>query len=112
MATDRVRAVKEAIRKLRERFTALGITYAQAAVVCDVAESTVGAWMIGRNEPPIAQLRKLAAMAEVSLAWLLEDDPMYAASPDERALLAVFRRLDANQREAALTILKATAPKP
>lgn len=64
--------------KLQEQFAVRGIVYADAAAHCGVATSTVGAWMVGRNEAPIEQMRKLADLAGVTLAWLVSDDPLYA----------------------------------
>lgn len=98
--------------KLRERFTERGITYAQAADACGVKYSTVGAWMVGRNEPPIEQLRVLAELGGMTLAALLEDDPYYAATPDEKALLAFYRRISGPQRDAALTLMRGVAEPP
>jgi transcriptional regulator with XRE-family HTH domain len=95
--------------KLREQFALREIKYADAAERCGVATSTVGAWMSGRNEPPIEQLRKLAELAGVTVSWLLEDDPLYAATAEERAMLALFRQIGQGQRNAALTLIRGVA---
>lgn len=65
--------------------------------------------MNGRNEPPLDKLRKMAELVGVSLAWLLEDDPLYAATTEERALLALFRRLPVGQRDATLVLVRGVA---
>lgn len=95
--------------KLKDLFKARRITYAQAADACGVKTVTVGAWMVGRNEPPLDKLKILAELAGTTVAALLEDDPYYAASPDERALLAFYRRITPDQRTAALTLVRGVA---
>lgn len=65
--------------------------------------------MVGRNEAPIEQMRKLAELAGVTLAWLVSDDPLYAATAEERAMLAMFRQIKPGQRDAALTLIRGVA---
>lgn len=93
--------------KLREVFKRNGQNYTGAAVHCGVAPSTVGAWMIGTNEPPIAMLFKLAEYGGVTVPFLLSDDPFYAGTPDECAVLGAYRAATPEDRAAALVVLNA-----
>jgi len=52
-----------------------GHTQERAARRLDVAEKTYRRWETGETIPSVATLRRLSALFDVSLAWLVTDQP-------------------------------------
>lgn len=67
-------AVSEILRVLGKRIQkarkSLSMTQAELAQELDVDKTTVASWEIGRREPDLESLIKIAAMSSVSLDWL------------------------------------------
>lgn len=100
-------------RKLREALDAKGMR--QVDVIRqfpDVGKAIVGHWFTGKRQPGLDNLRKLAAILDVSAASLVADEPGFATTPEERMALDLMRELSPDMRQAVLAIMKAHTLKP
>lgn len=85
---------------------ALGLTQAALAAAVSVSRSAVAQWETGRTGQLGLHLPRLAAALRVSIAHLLtgadETVPPQVESPQEWALLRLYRALDEAGRQALL----------
>lgn len=93
----------------RRRMSNLGISYADLAArlsergLEECGKSTVGAWMVGRNEPPLAALSAIAELLGVSMSELIGEDIYFVRDPVTRL---VVERLDSMSDEEKRAVLK------
>ncbi|MDC8015849.1 helix-turn-helix transcriptional regulator [Tahibacter sp. BL] len=109
--------------RLREARTAAGMTQEQLGFELGVTKSSVSAWENGRETPGFRLLEALRQALGRSLDELICDAPAaaetgvskdttdtdaasVARNPDERALLARYRRLPARKRGALLELIR------
>lgn len=76
----------------------------------EVSPAIVGHWFQGKRQPQLDNLRKLAAILDVSAAALVADDPDYAVTNEERLGLALLRGLTPDVRQAILALMQAQTP--
>lgn len=72
-----------------------------------VSKATYGHWLTGLRRPRVDQVQDVAKALGIKLADLVEGDPTFAASPDEQALLAAFKKMDQRDRNLLLAFAKA-----
>lgn len=97
--------------KLRAALHAKGMR--QADVIREfpeVSSATVGHWFSGKRQPQLDNLRKLAAILDVSAAALVADDVDYATNKEERLALVLLRGLTPDMRQAVLALMQAQTP--
>ena len=103
------------IKELREK---MNIQQKELATICNVTQSTVSLWELGKTLPRKSALEILAARFGVSVGYLLgiEDDNTVSPvagvdsakresiwlSDEEKKLIRRFRALDDDDREAVL----------
>jgi len=108
--------------RLREARIAAGMTQEQLGFELGVTKSSVSAWENGRETPGFKLLETLRQTLGRSLDELICDTPAtdasgskdaaghdpstFARNPDERALLARYRRLSARKRGALLELIR------
>lgn len=83
------------------------ITYQEVADKLGVEKSTVGHWMVGRNNPTFDQVREIARMIETSLSELVGEDPYFLTDENERKLIDTLRNLSPEEKQEALRLLSA-----
>lgn len=91
------------IREVRET---KGLTQEQVAKQLNVAGETIRKYETGENAVSVWQLQRVAKAMAVP-AYTLLNDWDAERGDQERALLALFRRLSPRERQRALTILTA-----
>jgi len=80
-----------------------------ARAMPEVGPAIVGHWFRGVRKPQLDNLRKLATLLDVSMSSLLDDDPQYAVSKEERIALEMLRGMTPEMRQAMLALMKAQA---
>lgn len=86
----------------------LGISYADLAArlsergIEECGKSTVGAWMVGRNEPPLAALSAIAGVLGVSMSELIGEDIYFVRDPLTRLFVERLDSMTAEEKRAAL----------
>ena len=83
-----------------------GMTYADLAVILDVTTGTVGHWMVGRREPTIEQIKKIAKVLDKSVSELCGEDLYFLTDISERQVIDTWRTLSPDQRALILGMLK------
>lgn len=83
-----------------------GLTYADMASVLGVSDAAVGHYFVGRRKAPLETIRKIAAMLEVPLMTLVEEDLDVCRTNEETRLLELFRSIPADQHALALKLLE------
>lgn len=66
-------------KKLKLARSHTGLTQVEVAEVLGISKSTIASYEVGRTEPDLETLAKLAEYYEVSLDWLLSTSGKYAA---------------------------------
>ena len=98
--------------KLRAALKAKGMKQADVIrAFPDVGKAIVGHWFTGKRQPHLDNLRKLAAILDVSAAALVADEPDYAVTTEERLHLALLRQQTPEMRQAVLALMQAQALK-
>lgn len=99
------------IKELRE---ALGIKQEELALLCDVTQSTVSLWEIGKTFPRPKALGKLSERFGVSAGYILgiEDDDTKAPAqlprtPEARIVSGAMDRLPKEQRDQIVAVVRA-----
>ena len=104
--------VEKSIRKLRE---ARDMTQQQLADAVDVTREAVAKWESGVAQPRMNAAIRLATLFGVTLDELAAGMPTVPTRPpdaltaDERELLTLYRSLDPNGREMALSAVRGMA---
>lgn len=99
-------------RNLRLALESKGITQADVIrLFPDVGKAIVGHWFTGKRQPGLNNLRKLAAILDVSASALVADEPGYAVTDEERLALDLMRQLSPEMRQAHLALMQAQALK-
>lgn len=94
--------------KLTEARKAKGLKISDVArAMPEVSPATVGHWFRGIRKPQLDNLRRLAAILEVSAAALVADEPDYAHTAEEKIGLQLLRELTPEMRQAILAMMKA-----
>lgn len=96
--------------KARTIRKAKNITYQQIADELGVTEGAVGHWMTGKRSPDLKTIKGIAVMLDTSLSELLEDDPYYLQSQNERDIVDLYRQLPESQHETIARIIKSLIP--
>ena len=86
-------------KKLKELLEERDTTQKEFAQVLNVAPSTISSYVQNAREPDFETLRKMAAYFEVSLDYLLSDEPEGTNDYLEAELLRLFRAMSAIQKE-------------
>lgn len=70
-------------------------------------QSTISSWYRKNMVPTLPSLEKICAAFGITLSQLLaEEDAPIDLTPDQRALLTLWTRLSAGQRQAILRLLE------
>ena len=80
-----------------------------ARAMPEVGPAIVGHWFRGIRKPQLDNLRRLAAILEVSAASLVADEPDYAHTAEEKLGLQLMREMTPEMRQAVLAIMQANA---
>lgn len=95
-------------RNLRTALESKGLTQADVIrLLPDVAPATVGHWFTGRRQPQLDNLRKLADILDVSMSALVDGDPDFATTPEEKLALQLLRGATPEMRQAIIALLHA-----
>jgi transcriptional regulator with XRE-family HTH domain len=100
--------------KVRGKMTELNMSYSDLATRLsergiETAKSTVGAWMIGRNEPPLAVIREIGGLLGMSISEIVGEDKFFIRDP---VLRQIVERLDSMTEEERRAVLKFLTPQP
>ena len=98
--------------KAKRELESRGLIYDDLAAHLGVSTGAVGHYMVGRREPTLEQLRKIAGFLNMSLSELLESDPFFLIDDNEKSLISVFRSLTEDDRSTALRLLDAMKKPP
>lgn len=90
------------IRTIRER---RGLTQSDLADKLQISDKTVSSWEVGRTEPGIAMIDRLAAVLRCAKAELIGD--VLVLSYSEKEYLEKYRALDETQKEMILASIDA-----
>jgi len=66
----------------------------------------VGHWMVGRREPTIEQIKKIAKVLDKSVSELCGEDLYFLTDISERQVIDTWRTLSPDQRALILGMLK------
>ena len=83
-----------------------GIKGYELAAMIDKAPSTVSQYLSGERMPPLSVLKEIARVLDVTVPYLTEDDPSFAATDTERQALKSFRAIPADHLKIALKFLQ------
>ena len=112
MKTRQSQPMTQLARNLRHALESKGMTQADVIrAFPDVGKAIVGHWFTGKRQPHLDNLRKLAAILDVSAAALVADEPDYAVTTEERLHLALLRQQTPAMRQAVLALMQAQATK-
>lgn len=93
-------------QRIRQAVETLGLSLKQAAARCDISYSSMQNWAGGHRDPRPEALITIGSRLGISIDWLLTGEgpmlradlgqttPSDSASPQEQALLNVWRELD------------------
>lgn len=85
-----------------------GMSQSDLAKRLDVKPATISAWEVGRNEPDIEALSKMAAIFDTTIDALAGLPPKIdGISPDLTALISQFEELTPEDKRAVLTVVAA-----
>ncbi|MCM1360270.1 MAG: helix-turn-helix domain-containing protein [Corallococcus sp.] len=93
----------EKVDKLRIRN---GMTVAELNRRAGISHATLSSWKQRKTMPTIELLEALGYALNVSVAALLFDVDADSLSGDETELLYLWRKLNGNQRQALLAVIK------
>ena len=83
-----------------------GWTEYELARRSDLPQSTISSWYRKKMLPSLASLDKIAQAFGQTLSQLLSEEDNIIASPEEKALLHEWNRLEPQQKEYLLKFLK------
>ena len=93
---------------LRAARIAAGISQEEIARRLDVKQATVSAWEVGRNQPDIESLSKMASIFDTTIDALAGRPPKIdGISEDLAALIGQFEELTPEDKRAVLTVVAA-----
>lgn len=93
---------------LRAARMAAGISQEEVARRLDVKQATVSAWEVGRNEPDVEALSKMASIFDTTIDALAGRPPKIdGISGDLAALISQFEELTPEDKRAVLTVVAA-----
>lgn len=93
---------------IRNNRIAKGMSQSDLAQRLDVKPATVSAWEVGRNEPDIEALSKMASIFDTTLDALAGRPPKIdGISADLAALISQFEELTPEDKRAVLTVVAA-----
>ena len=99
--------------RLRELRTQKGLEQKDIAVLLNIGKGTISNWEVGRTEPSIEYLTKLAKYFEVSIDYLTgNSDEMgiieiaSSLSNDEQELINLYRKLSFGDKNQLLGFAK------
>ncbi len=85
-----------------------GMSQSDLAKLLDVKPATISAWEVGRNEPDIGALSKMAEIFDTTIDALVGRPPnIDGISADLAALIGQFADLTAEDKRAVLTVVAA-----
>lgn len=71
----------------------------------ETAKSTVGAWMDGRNEPPMAIIKEIGEILGMSVSEIFGEDLYIIQDPLTRQIVERLDRMDEDEKRALLKLL-------
>ena len=92
--------------KARQAMRQAGVKGYELAAMIDKAPSTVSQYLSGERMPPLSVLKEIASVLDVTVPYLTEDDPSFAATDTERLALKSIRAIPKEQQEIALKLLQ------
>ena len=92
-------------QRLKAARQASGYSQQEVARLLGVDKTTYCGYEIGRRQPDLNRLRRLAQLLEVSTDQLLELDPPSAVTPEEMGRIKKYRLLDLHGQELSDIIL-------
>ena len=84
---------------LRNLLEERDITQKKLAADLNIAQSTIGGYVLNRSEPDFETLKKIAKYFDTSIDYLLDYHAGNTATHEEDDLLRVFRSLTPEQRD-------------
>lgn len=78
------------------------MTQKELAIRLNIAPSTMGNYVQNTREPDYATLKQLAGFFNVSIDYLLDYTPSFAAASQEDELLRIFRSLTPDQKDICI----------
>ena len=93
-------------RVIRRYRLAAGMDQAALAAALGYTKTAVGNWELGLSRPDIDHLPALCALLSIPVAELLGMEGEPALSPDDRELLALYRRLDEFDRRTVRQLME------
>lgn len=98
--------VADNIRRMRE---GAGMTQAELAERVGRTRATVTQWESGWSQPRMSMVVRLAEVFGVKPSDVIDDAAPDAPAPEEARLLALYRAMDANGKEALLAAAEGMA---
>lgn len=83
-----------------------GWTEYELAKRSDLPQSTISSWYRKNMQPSLASLDKIAQAFGLTLSQMLSEEDNLIASPEEKAMLHEWNRLEPAQKEYLLKFLK------
>lgn len=107
-----VKIKKRWYEKVRAKMAEGGMSYADLAARLsergtETAKSTVGAWMVGRNEPSLAVIKEIGGILGMTVSEIVGEDKYFVRDP---VLRQIVERLDSMTDEERKAVLKFLAP--
>lgn len=89
------------------------ISLMDIATALNVSEGAVSHWLLGRRDVRFETIKRIAAVLNIPVSNLIEEDPDFAKNDLERQFLAALREIPQDKQGDILRMLKAfKAPSP
>ena len=103
--------------KVKAKMAELGISYSDLAARLsengiETAKSTVGAWMVGRNEPSLAVIKEIGGILGMSVSEIISEEKFFIRDPVLRQIVERLESMSEDERKAVLKFLSSPAPIP
>lgn len=89
-----------------------GWKYRELADVLNVTEAAISMYLTGRREPTITQIRKMAAVLDMSVSELLGDDATFISDPNQIKAASIIKDLPSDKQLLAIKILESMIDPP
>ena len=95
---------------VRARMSDIGMSYADLSNRLtergiETAKSTVGAWMIGRNEPPLTTIVMIGEIVGMGISEIAGEDVYFVRDPLTRLIVERLDSMNEEEKKAVLKLL-------